>query len=101
MSGEGAFVPPPIVFNHFQSRSKMKPMDLTKFSKHLQKKLGVKSGFHDPQTFIHTGSYALNYRISNDFFKGVPLEGKVTVFAGEQGCLPETAKVRIRAKKRS
>ena len=41
-------------------------------------------GFNDPTDWISTGNYALNYRISGDFFKGVPM-GKVTMFAGESG----------------
>lgn len=63
----------------------MKPFDFTKFRKDVTKKLGVVEGFHDPKTWISTGNYALNYRISGDFFRGVPLDGKVTVFAGESG----------------
>jgi len=45
---------------------------------------GMSSGFNDPTDWISTGSYALNYLISGDFHRGVPL-GKVTVFAGESG----------------
>ena len=41
-------------------------------------------GFNDPTDWISTGNYALNYLISGDFNRGVPL-GKVTVFAGESG----------------
>jgi RecA/RadA recombinase len=41
-------------------------------------------GFHDPTDWISTGNFALNYLISGDFHKGVPL-GKVTVLAGESG----------------
>jgi RecA/RadA recombinase len=41
-------------------------------------------GFHDPTDWISTGNYALNYLISGDFNRGIPL-GKVTVFAGESG----------------
>ena len=44
----------------------------------------MSTGFNDPTDWISTGSYALNYLISGDFHKGVPL-GKVTVFAGESG----------------
>ncbi len=44
----------------------------------------MSSGFNDPKDWISTGNYALNYLISGDFHKGVPL-GKVTVFAGESG----------------
>ena len=43
---------------------------------------GMSAGFNDPIDWISTGNYALNYLISGDFNKGVPL-GKVTVFAGE------------------
>lgn len=45
---------------------------------------GVSIGFHDPDTWISTGNYALNYLISGEFDGGIPL-GKVTVFAGESG----------------
>ena len=40
--------------------------------------------FNDPTDWISTGNYALNYLISGDFNRGIPL-GKVTVFAGESG----------------
>ena len=41
-------------------------------------------GFNDPTDWVSTGNFALNYLISGDFNKGIPL-GKVTVFAGESG----------------
>jgi RecA/RadA recombinase len=44
----------------------------------------MSAGFNDPTDWISTGNYALNYLVSGDFHKGVPL-GKVTVFAGESG----------------
>ena len=44
----------------------------------------MSSGFNDPTDWISTGNYALNYLISGDFNRGVPM-GKVTVFAGESG----------------
>lgn len=63
----------------------MKPLDLSKFRKSITKSItGISTGFSDPDTWISTGSYALNYLISGDFYKGVPM-GKVTVFAGESG----------------
>jgi recombination protein RecA len=62
----------------------MKPLDLTKLRKTVNKSLNIQDGYHDPKIWIDTGNYALNYRISNSFYKGVPL-GKVTVFAGESG----------------
>jgi recombination protein RecA len=62
-----------------------KAFDITKFRKGLTKSIsGLGIGFNDPTDWISTGNYALNYLISGDFFKGVPL-GKVTVFAGESG----------------
>lgn len=44
----------------------------------------MSAGFHDPTDWISTGNYALNYLLSGDFRKGIPL-GKVSVFAGESG----------------
>lgn len=62
-----------------------KPFDLSKFRKSITKSIdGISVGFNDPTDWVSTGNYALNYRISGDFHKGVPL-GKVTVFAGESG----------------
>lgn len=62
-----------------------KPFDISKFRKSITKSIdGLGVGFNDPTDWISTGNYALNYRISGDFFKGIPL-GKVTVFAGESG----------------
>lgn len=63
----------------------VKPLDISKFRKNLTKNItGVSTGFNDPDTWISTGSYGLNYLISGDFYRGVPL-GKVTVFAGDPG----------------
>lgn len=62
-----------------------KPFDISKFRREVTKTIeGISVGFHDPTDWISTGNYALNYLISGDFNKGVPL-GKVTVFAGESG----------------
>ena len=62
-----------------------KPFDVSKFRKDITKSIdGLSIGFHDPTDWISTGSYALNYLISGDFHRGVPM-GKVTVFAGESG----------------
>ena len=62
-----------------------KSFDPSKFRKDLTKSItGMSAGFNDPTDWISTGNYALNYLISGDFLKGVPL-GKVTVFAGESG----------------
>jgi RecA/RadA recombinase len=73
-----------------------KPFDVSKFRNSLTKSIsGISAGFRDPDTWISTGSYALNYLISGDFNKGVPL-GKVTVFSGESGCLPDEATVIVR-----
>jgi recombination protein RecA len=62
-----------------------KAFDLSKFRKTLTKSIdGLGVGFNDPTDWVSTGNFALNYLISGDFNKGVPL-GKVTVFAGESG----------------
>ncbi len=63
----------------------VKPYDFSKFRKTLTKSIeGISFGFNDPKVWISTGNYALNYRISGSFYKGVPL-GKFTLFAGESG----------------
>ena len=62
-----------------------KTFDITKFRKSLTKSIdGLGVGFNDPTDWVSTGNYALNYLISGDFHRGIPL-GKVTVFAGESG----------------
>jgi len=62
-----------------------KPFDVSKFRKEITKSIdGLSIGFNDPTDWISTGNYALNYLISGDFRRGVPL-GKVTVFAGDSG----------------
>ena len=62
-----------------------KAFDISKFRKDITKSInGLGIGFNDPTDWVSTGNYALNYLISGDFHKGVPL-GKVTVFAGESG----------------
>jgi RecA/RadA recombinase len=62
-----------------------KAFDLSKFRKTLTKSIdGLGVGFNDPTDWVSTGNFALNYLISGDFHKGIPL-GKVTVFAGESG----------------
>jgi RecA/RadA recombinase len=62
-----------------------KPFDISKFRKEITKSIeGLSIGYNDPTDWVSTGNYGLNYLISGDFNKGVPL-GKVTVFAGESG----------------
>jgi len=62
-----------------------KAFDPSKFRTQLTKSItGMSTGFNDPTDWISTGNYALNYLISGDFHKGIPL-GKVSVFAGESG----------------
>ena len=63
----------------------MKPLDLSKFRKSITKSIpGIGIGFNDPTVWIDTGAYALNYLLTNDFYKGIPL-GKVSIFAGTSG----------------
>ena len=62
-----------------------KPFDVSKFRKNITKAIdGISVGFNDPTDWISTNNYALNYLISGEFTKGIPM-GKVTVFAGESG----------------
>ena len=62
-----------------------RPFDISKFRTSITKAVpGMAVGFHDPVDWISTGNYALNYLISGDFNKGIPL-GRVTCFAGESG----------------
>ena len=62
-----------------------KPFDVSKFRREITKSIeGLSIGFNDPTDWVSTGNHALNYLISGDFNKGIPL-GKVTVFAGESG----------------
>ena len=62
-----------------------KPFDVSKFRKNITKAIdGISVGFTDPTDWISTNNFALNYLISGDFNKGIPM-GKVTVFAGESG----------------
>ena len=63
----------------------VKPFDVSKFRRDITKSIdGLSVGFNDPTDWISTGNYCLNYLISGDFHKGVPL-GRVTVLAGESG----------------
>jgi RecA/RadA recombinase len=75
------------VFFIFKKENNMatRPFDVSKFRKEITKSIeGLSIGFNDPTDWVSTGNYALNYLISGDFNRGIPL-GKVTVFAGESG----------------
>ena len=62
-----------------------RPFDVSKFRKSITKAVpGMAVGFSDTVDWISTGNYALNFLISGDFQKGVPL-GRVTCLAGESG----------------
>ena len=63
----------------------MKPFDVSKFRKNITKSIdGISTGFHDPVDWISTGNLGLNYLISGEFNRGIPL-GKVSLLAGESG----------------
>lgn len=63
----------------------MRPFDISKLRKDITKSIpGMSTGFHDPKHWISSGNYALNYVISRNFNRGIPL-GKVTMFAGQSG----------------
>ena len=61
------------------------PINMMKFRKVVDKNLDISHGFNDPKIWLDTGCYALNYLISDNFYGGIPLEGKFTMFAGESG----------------
>jgi recombination protein RecA len=62
-----------------------KPIDISRFRKSITKSIpGISAGFHDPDTWTSTGNYALNYLISGNFTRGIPL-GKVSMFSGQSG----------------
>ena len=69
-----------------QGEIMVRPFDVSKFRKSITKSIGgISTGFDsDPVDWISTGNYCLNYLISGDFNKGVPL-GRVTMLAGESG----------------
>lgn len=73
-----------------------KTFDPSKFRKGITKSVpGMSVGFRDPDTWVDTGCFTLNKIISGSFYRGVPL-GKVTMLAGESGCLPESAIVMVK-----
>ena len=51
-----------------------KAFDPSKFRNSLTKSIkGMSAGFNDPQDWISTGNFALNYLLSGDFRRGIPL----------------------------
>lgn len=63
----------------------MKPFDLSKFRKGPVSKIeGMSTGFHDPKAWVSTNNYTLNYLISGQFDRGIPM-GQVTLLGGESG----------------
>lgn len=78
-----------------------KTLDVSKLHKSITKQVkNISTGFNDPDTWISTGNFALNKKISGDFNKGIPL-GKITMFAGESGCLPASANVIVQTSNNS
>lgn len=86
---------------YFIGEKMTKPFDISKFRKNITKSVpGMSVGFRDPDTWVSTGNYALDKLISGKFIGGgIPL-GKVSVFAGESGCLPKDAIVNVRLTKK-
>lgn len=62
-----------------------KSFDLSKFKKSITKSIqNISIGFSDPVTWISTGNFALNKKISGQFDRGIPLS-KLTMLAGFSG----------------
>nr|DAJ42516.1 MAG TPA: hypothetical protein [Caudoviricetes sp.] len=76
----------------------VKIIDMSKLKKSLSKVEGLSYGFTEPTVWLSSGCYALNWMMTRNFSKCLPLDGKINMFCGESGCLPETAKVKIRIK---
>ncbi len=57
---------------------------LSKFKKNLAKIDSVNVGIMMPDEWLSTGNYALNYGLSGDFNKGIPLS-RLSLFAGPPG----------------
>lgn len=59
------------------------PFDISKFQKGITKNIeGISQGFEsDPKTWVSTGNYVLNWLVSGDFNRGIPL-GRVSMLAG-------------------
>lgn len=57
---------------------------LNKFKKDLAKVDTVNVGVPNTEEWLSTGNYALNYGLSGDFTKGVPLK-RITLWAGPSG----------------
>jgi RecA/RadA recombinase len=54
------------------------------------------SPYNKVSHYVDTGSYAMNYLISGDFFKGIPA-GKVVLISGETGTLKTIQALRLAA----
>ena len=64
----------------------MAHIDLSKVTKALSKNNeGLTVGFFQPIHWLSTGCYALNWLLTKDFTKGMPLDGKINMFCGESG----------------
>ena len=64
----------------------MAQIDLSKITKALSKNNeGLTVGFYQPTHWLSTGCYALNWLLTKDFSKGLPLDGKINMFCGESG----------------
>lgn len=64
----------------------VKIIDMSKLQKTLNKSVeGLTFGFKQPSVWLSTGCYALNWMLTKDFSKGLPLDGKINMFAGSSG----------------
>lgn len=62
----------------------MKPVDLTKFRKIIDKNVdGITFGFVEPRKWLSTGNYALNWLLTQRFDRAFPMTGRINMCAGE------------------
>ena len=64
----------------------MPVIDISKITKALKKNNeGLTVGFQSPVHWLSTGCYALNWMLTRDFTRGLPLDGKINMFCGDSG----------------
>lgn len=63
----------------------VKIVDINKLKKSLVKVEGLSYGFTEPKVWLSSGCYALNWLMTKDFNKCLPLESKIHMFCGESG----------------
>jgi hypothetical protein len=67
---------------------------LKEFNKKIDKMETVTTNMSPPSVWYSTGNYALNRILSGSFTRGIP-QGRLSVIAGNSGCLPSEEVVQV------